>query len=142
MTLGVSLPTILSLLKSITRPPSRTRTHTHIYIYIHTCIYIYSYCAISRDIPDTLLPHLPIVHCFRQILRATSRIGTELLYVRLELDVLPLLVHVKGSTRGTSLMSSSLLLQEYPTCLVRLILIVFVMGGRWPYTCCFVGCCL
>ena len=37
--------------------------------------------AISTDIPDRFLPHLPIVYCFRQILRAKSRIGTELLYV-------------------------------------------------------------
>ena len=34
-----------------------------------------------HDIPDPLSPHLPIVHCIRQILR--SRIGTELLYVGL-----------------------------------------------------------
>ena len=40
-----------------------------------------------------------------------------------------------------SLISSSLLFPQCPTCLVRLILIVFVMGGRWPYSCCFVGCC-
>ena len=39
-------------------------------------------------------------------------------------------------------MSSSLLLLQCPVCLVRLTLIVFVMGGRWPYSCCFVGCCL
>ena len=39
-------------------------------------------------------------------------------------------------------MSSSLLLQQYPACLVRLSRIVFVMGGRWPYSCRFVGCCL
>ena len=37
---------------------------------------------------------------------------------------------------------SSLLLQQCPTCLVRLTVIVFVMGGRWLYSCCFVGCCL
>ena len=43
---------------------------------------------------------------------------------------------------STSLMSSSLLLQQCPACLVRLILIVFVIGGKWPYSCCFVGCCL
>ena len=30
--------------------------------------------AISMDIPDPLSPHLPIVHCFRLILRATFRI--------------------------------------------------------------------
>ena len=43
--------------------------------------------------------------------------------------------------RSTSLMSSSLLLQECPACVVRLTLIVFVMGGRWPYSWCLVGCC-
>ena len=48
----------------------------------------------------------------------------------------------KGVHSSTSLMSSSLLLQQCPTCLFRLTLIVFVMGGRWPYSCCFVGCCL
>ena len=47
-----------------------------------------------------------------------------------------------GVHRSTSLMSSSLLLQQCPACLVRLTLIVFVMGGKWPYTCCFVGCYL
>ena len=38
-------------------------------------------------------------------------------------------------------MSLPLLLQQCPAYLVRLIWIVFVMGGRWPYSCCFVGCC-
>ena len=42
---------------------------------------------------------------------------------------------------NASLMSSSLLPQQCPACLVRLTWIVFVMGGRWPYTWCFVGCC-
>ena len=36
-------------------------------------------------------------------------------------------------------MSLSLLLQQCPACLVHLTLIVFVMGGRRPYSCCFVG---
>ena len=43
-----------------------------------------------------------------------------------------------GVHRSTSLMSSSLLLQQSPACLVRL---VFVMGGKWPYSWCLVGCC-
>ena len=43
--------------------------------------------------------------------------------------------------RSTSLMSSSLLLQQCPACLVRLTWIVFVMGGWWPYSWCLVGCC-
>ena len=45
-----------------------------------------------------------------------------------------------GVRRSTSLMSSSLLLQQCPACLVRLTWIVFVMGGRWPYSWCLVGC--
>ena len=50
----------------------------HIYIYISSS----SSChAISMDIPDPLFPHLPIVHRFRQVLRATPRILTELLQV-------------------------------------------------------------
>ena len=46
-----------------------------------------------------------------------------------------------GVLRCTSLMSLSLLLQQCPACLVCLIWIVFMMGGRWPYSWCFVGCC-
>ena len=43
---------------------------------------------------------------------------------------------------STSLMSSSLLLQQCPACLVCLTWIVFVMGCRWPYSWCFMGYCL
>ena len=46
-----------------------------------------------------------------------------------------------GVHKSTSLMSSSLLLQQCPACLVRLAWIVFVMGSRWPYSWCLVGCC-
>ena len=48
----------------------------------------------------------------------------------------------EGVYRSTSLMSSFLLFQQCPECFVHLIWMVFVMGGRWPYSCCFVGCCL
>ena len=47
----------------------------------------------------------------------------------------------KGVHRRTSLMSSFLLLQQCPACFVRLIWIVLEIGGGWPYSCCFVGCC-
>ena len=47
----------------------------------------------------------------------------------------------EGVHRSTSLTISSLLLQQCPACLVRLAWIVFVIGGRWPYSWCFVGCC-
>ena len=45
-----------------------------------------------------------------------------------------------GVHKSTSLMSSSLLLQQCPACLIRLTWIVFVIGGRWPYSWCLVGC--
>ena len=44
--------------------------------------------------------------------------------------------------RSMSLMSLSLLLQQCPACLVHLTWIVFVMGSKWPYRCCFVECYL
>ena len=47
-----------------------------------------------------------------------------------------------GVHRNTSLMSSFLLLQQCPACLVRLTWIVFVMGGKRSYSWCLVGCCL
>ena len=56
---------------------THTHTHTHIYIYI----YISSCRTISTDIPDSFYPFFSSVHCFRQVFRATSCIGTELLYV-------------------------------------------------------------
>ena len=46
-----------------------------------------------------------------------------------------------GVYRITSLTISSLLLQQCPACLVRLACIVFVIGGRWPYSWRLVGCC-
>ena len=57
------------------------------------------------------------------------------------LVVLLLYIHMWGVHRSTSLMSSSLLLQQCPACLVRLTCIVFMMGGKGPYSWCLVGCC-
>ena len=51
-------------------------------IYNSLCSKTSSSCrAIGTDIPDPFLPQLPIVHRFRQVLRATPRILAELLYV-------------------------------------------------------------
>ena len=46
-----------------------------------------------------------------------------------------------GVHRSTSITISSLLLQQCLACLVRLACIVFVIGGRWLYSWCRVGCC-
>ena len=58
----------------------------YMYIYIYMCVCVCvsssSSCpAISTDFSDPLSPSLPIINRFRQALRATSRIYTELLYV-------------------------------------------------------------
>ena len=47
----------------------------------------------------------------------------------------------EGVHMSTLHMSSSLLLQQCPTGLVHIIRMVFKMDGRWPYSCCFAGCC-
>ena len=46
-----------------------------------------------------------------------------------------------GVHRSTSLISLSLLHQQWPACLVHLTWIVFMMEGRWLDSWCFVGCC-
>ena len=39
-------------------------------------------------------------------------------------------------------MNAPLLPQQCPACHARLVWMIFEMGGRWLYNCCFVGCCL
>ena len=94
----------------------------------------------NTDIPDPLSPLLPIIHRFRQVFRATSvSLNSCCMYVRAGRPAFAwLYTRFHGST---SLMSSSLLLQQCPACLVRLTWIVFVMGGRWSYIWRLVGCC-
>ena len=54
----------------------------------------------------------------------------------------PTLAHLsEGVHRETSLMCSTLLFQQCPACLVHFVWMVLEMGGRWPYSCCFMGCC-
>ena len=95
--------------------------------------------AASTDISDPFLPLLPIIHRLRQVFRATSCILTQLLYVCSSWSSC-FCSAIWGVHRSTSLLSSSLLLQQCPAGLVRLACIVFVMGGRWPYSWCLVGC--
>ena len=73
-----------------------------------------SYRAGSTDIPDPLSPLLPIVHRPRQVFRTTTcipHIAAECTFV---LVVLLLRGRVWGIHKSTSLMSSSLLLQQCP----------------------------
>ena len=58
-----------------------------------------------------------------------------------ELVVLLLLGLMRGSIGVHHWWVCPLLLQQCPACLARLTCIVFVMGSRWPYSWCLVGCC-
>ena len=89
----------------------------------------------STDRHDSPAPLLPIRHRTRQVLCVVSRILTELPDVGLCRSTR------MGAHRSTSLIISSLLLQQCPGCLVRLSLMVCVIGGKCPYSCFFVGCC-
>ena len=73
-------------------------------------------------------------------IQLTACIGTQLLYISSSWSSC-LCSFLWGILRTTLLMSSSLLLQQCPGCLVPLIWMVFKMGARWPYSRCFVGCC-
>ena len=82
-----------------------------------------SCCTISTDISD------PLSSLLGGVFQATSCISTDLLYIGSSWSSY-LYLSIRGVHRSILLMSSSLLLQQCPTCLVRLTLIVFVMGGR------------
>ena len=92
------------------------------------------------DIPDPLSPLFPVVHRPGRSSRLHPvSLHSCCMYV---LAGRPALTRpYAGVHRSTSLMSSFLLLQQCPACLVRLTRIDFVMGSMWPYCWCFVECC-
>ena len=49
--------------------------------------------------------------------------------------------HLHVRLKKTSLVSSSLLLQQFPKCIISLIWMVLEIEVSWPYSCCFVRCC-
>ena len=93
--------------------------------------------AASTDIPDPLSPLLSASGRYPGLHPVSSH--SCCMYVRASRPAFSW--PYAGVHRSTSVMSSSLLLQQCPACLVRLAWIVFVMGGRWPYSWCLVGCC-
>ena len=89
-----------------------------VYIYIYICIYISSSSSYRAD-STTLAtpPHRSSPKVGLQDSTPYPHIAAECMFV---LVVLLLHGHVWGVHKSTSLMSSSLLLQQCPTCLVRL----------------------
>ena len=113
-----------------------------VYIYIYIYIYIYHHhIALVARISLTLSRHssLSLIALGRSSGQHPVSSHSCWMYVRAGRP--PFARPCVGVHNSTSLMSSSLLLQQCPACLVRLTWIVFVIGGRWPYSWCLVGCC-
>ena len=119
-----------------------------VHICIHICLYIYIYIYIYHHhvvlpawISLTLSRHFSLSFIASGRSSGLHPISSQrcCMYVRAGRPAFAR--PYVGVHRSTSLMSSSLLLQQCPACLVRLTWIVLVMGGRWPYNWCFVGCC-
>ena len=97
--------------------------------------------TISTDIPDPRsLPSLSSIASGRS--SGLYPVSTQSCCMYVRAGRLAFAWPCEGVHKSTSLMTSSLLLQQCPGCLVRLALIAFVMGNRWPYSNCFVRCCL
>ena len=95
--------------------------------------------ATSMDIPDPLSPLFPIV--YRLWSSGLHSVSSHSCWMYVRAGCPAFARPYAEVNRSTSLMSSSLLLQQCPSCLVRLTWIVFVMRGRWPYSWCLVWCC-
>ena len=122
--------------------------HTHTYIYIYIYIYIYTHTHISPSSCHAITISLTLSHQLSQLSIASNRssglhpVSTQSYCMYVQAGRPAFAQPGEGVHKSKSHMSSFLLLQQCSVCLVRLILIVFLMGGRWPYSCCFVGCCL
>ena len=90
-----------------------------------------SCCISNTDLPDTLSLPVSIVNRSQEVF--------ELLSIGSSLSSCLCSSMWRGSTGQHHLWV--LPYQQCPVCLVRLTWIVFVIGGRWTYSCCFVGCC-
>ena len=136
---------------------THTHTHTHIYTHTHTHTHTHIYIYIYIYISDNHHHHHHIVLAARISLTLFRHSSLSFIALGRSSGQQPVSSHscwmyvragrpafarpCVGIHKSTSLMSSSLLLQQCPACLVRLTWIVFVIGGRWPYSWCLVGCC-
>ena len=128
-------------------------SHLHIYIYIHihtlthTHTHIYIYIYIYHQVMPPAQISLTVSHHFSLSFIASGRfpglhpVSSQICYMYVRAGRPAFDRPYEGVHRSTSLMSLSLLLEQCPACLVRLTWIVLVMGGRWLYSYCFMGCC-
>ena len=89
--------------------------------------------------PDSLSQFVPIIHTATT---TTWLAKLQPVSCNLVLACRPTVASLcEGVNRITYLMSMLLPLQKCSACLVRLIWMVLLMGGKWLYSCYFVGCC-
>ena len=128
----------------------RIHMHTCInvctYIYIYIYIYIYHHhhhhhVVLVTRISLTLSRHFSLSFITSGRSSGLHPVSSHNCWMYVRAGRLAFARPYVGVHKSTSLMSSSLLLQQCPACLVRLTWIVFVIGGRSPYSWCLVGCC-
>ena len=123
--------------------------YIYIYIYSYICIYIYVYIYIYHHHHIALVARISLTHSRHSTLsfitlgRSSGQhpVSSHSCWMFVRAGRPAFARPCVGIHKSTSLMSSSLLLQQCPACLVRLTWIVFVIGGRWPYIWCLVECC-
>ena len=98
-----------------------------------------SCCAASMDIPDPLSPLLPIIHHFGRS-SGLHPVSSQSCCMYIPAGCPAFERPYVGVHRSTSLMSSLLLLQQCPACLVHLTWIVFMTGGKWHIVGVLRGC--
>ena len=133
----------LSVIKNI-NISHYTHTHIYIYIYIYILTYIYHHhhhIVLVAWISLTLSRHSSLSFIALGMSSGQHPVSSHSCWIYVRAGRPAFARPCVGIHKSTSLMSSSLLLQQCPACLVRLTWIVFVIGGRWPYSWCLVGCC-
>ena len=117
----------------------------HIYIYIHMYTYHYKHhhhVALSAHISLALSRHTSLSSIASGRSSRLHPVSAHRCSMWVRAGRREFARPREGVHSSKSLLSSFLLLQQCTACLVRLIWIVLVIGGRRLYSCCFVGCCL
>ena len=103
----------------------------YIYIYIYIYMYIYHHVVLVARISLTLSRHSSL--SFIALGRSSGQhpVSSHSCWMYVRAGRPAFARPYVGVHKNTSLMSSSLLLQQCPACLARLTWIVFVIGSRW-----------
>ena len=101
-----------------------------------------SSCHVAHtDQSDPHAPPVSIVHCSWKVFKATSCIGTERLYICFSWSSYLCLSMWWGPQEYIA--HEFVFTSPVVSCMsVCLTVIVFVIGGWWPYSCCFMESCL